>query len=126
MTAQELQLRLKMFAYRVVKLQHAMSSNLTEEIIIKQLVRSAFSSAANYRAACRAQTKKSFVSKLSIALEEIDESFFWLEVIRDLQLIKPELLDLLIIEAEELTKILSASRKKSLINTINKSTINKS
>ncbi len=126
MTAQELQLRLKMFAYRVVKLQHAMSSNLTEEIIIKQLVRSAFSSAANYRAACRAQTKKSFVSKLSIALEEIDESFFWLEVIRDLQLIKPELLDLLIIEAEELTKILSSSRKKSLINTINKSTINKS
>jgi len=49
---------------------------------------------------------------LSIAFEEIDEALFWLEVVRDLQLIKTERLALLLKEADELTRILAATRIK--------------
>jgi len=46
-------------------------------------MRSASSVAANYRAACRARSKAEFVAKLSIAVEEADETVLWLELIRD-------------------------------------------
>ncbi len=111
MDAQELQNRLKSFAYRVVKLVRVLPKELVSEVITKQLIRSSFSVAANYRAACRAQSKKAFISKLSIVVEEIDETHFWLEAISDLELISPTKLIDLIKEAEELTKILSSSRK---------------
>lgn len=76
------------------------------------MLRSAFSAAANYRAACKAQSGKAFKSKLSIAFEEIDEALFWLEAINDLQLVKPEKIALLLKEADELTRILAATRIK--------------
>jgi len=56
-----------------------------------QLIRSSTSVASNYRSACIAQSKASFVSKLSIALEEADESFFWLEFIIHEKLLKTKL-----------------------------------
>ncbi len=111
MNAQELQTRLKSFAYRIVNLSRVLPKELVSEIIVKQILRSAFSVAANYRAACRAQSKKAFISKLSIVVEEIDETYFWLEVISDLAIINPNKLKELLVEAEELTKILSSSRK---------------
>ena len=111
MNATILQERLKRFAYRTVNLSRSLTKELISEIIIKQLLRSSFSVAANYRAACRAQSKKAFISKLSIALEEMDESYFWIEVILDLELAMKEKLSDLIKEAKELTKILSVSRK---------------
>ena len=81
-------------------------------IIEDQLLRSAFSAAANYRSACKAQSEKAFKSKLSIAFEEIDEALFWLEAINDLNLIPQEKIALLIKEADELTRILAATRIK--------------
>ena len=72
-----------------------------------------FSAAANYRAACKAISKKAFVSKLSIAFEEADESLFWIEVIEDLKLIPVEKLSAIIKEATELASILAAARKTS-------------
>ena len=77
------------------------------------MLRSSFSAAANYRAACNAQSVKAFTAKLSIAFEEIDESLFWLEVILDLNLFEKTKLDLIIKEADELTRILASSRKTS-------------
>ena len=56
-------------------------------------------------------TRKSFISKLSIAFEEADETLFWLEVILDLKLLHPKKLTLLIDEANELSSILASSRK---------------
>lgn len=93
----------------------SLKTTTTNQIIAKQLLRSAFSSAANYRAATRAQSKKQFLAKLNIALEEIDESTFWLEALKDLKIIQPDKLTLLINESIELTKILSAAK-----NTIRK------
>jgi four helix bundle protein len=67
--------------------------------------------ASNYRAACIAQSKASFISKLSIVIEETDESYFWLEFIIDENLIKRNLVEPLRKEADELTAIFIASRK---------------
>jgi four helix bundle protein len=124
MDANELQNRLKQFAYRIVKLTQALPKDYVSEIIIKQILRSSFSSAANYRAACRAQTKKAFVSKISIVVEEIDESNFWLEVIADLQIIELKKIENLQIESLELLKILSSSRKTAQ-NSLKKDVVNK-
>ena len=111
MNAKELQTRLKNFAIRLVPLCGALPNKKIARIIEDQLLRSGFSAAANYRSACNAQSKKSFSAKLSIALEEIDEAVFWLEIIEELQLIPLKKLSLIVTEAIELTKILGASRR---------------
>lgn len=110
MKAEELQKRLKAFAYRVVPLCETLPVKKVSKIIEDQLLRSAFSAAANYRAACKAQSVKAFKSKLSIAFEEMDESLFWLEVIADLELINKQKLVLVLKEADELSRILASSR----------------
>lgn len=74
-------------------------------------MRSATSVGANYRTACRAQTKSVFVAKMSIVIEEADDTIYWLELIRDTELIKPEQLSSLLDEAEQILKIMIASRK---------------
>jgi four helix bundle protein len=109
MTARELQTRLKKYAYRIVKLTEALPNAIASKIIKTQIIRAAFSAAANYRSACNGYTKKAFAAKLAIAFEEIDESVFWLEVIVDLKLMTPAKIELLIREGEELTKILAQS-----------------
>lgn len=76
-----------------------------------QLIRASTSTASNYRCACIAQSKASFISKLSIALEEADEAFFWLEFIIDEKLLKTKLVEPLLNEAKELTAIFMSSRK---------------
>lgn len=112
MNSVELQNRIKSFALRLVPLCEALDrEKRISKIIENQLLRSGFSAAANYRAACNAQSVKAFNAKLSIALEEIDESAFWLSVIEDLCLVQPEKLKLISQESVELTKILGASRR---------------
>jgi len=110
MTSGELQNRLKQFAYRIVPLCEALPNKKVSKVIEDQLLRSAFSAAANYRSACKAQSQKAFKSKLSIAFEEMDESLFWLESIQDLDLIKKEKVTAILKEADELTRILAATR----------------
>jgi four helix bundle protein len=111
MNSIELQKRLNDFAYRIVPLCGSLPSKKISRVVEDQLMRSAFSAAANYRAACKAQSEKAFVAKLSIAFEEIDESLFWLEVILDVGLLTTEKMTLIIKEADELTRILASSRK---------------
>ena len=113
MNALELQKRLKAFAYRIIPVCESLPPKKICKIIEDQLLRSAFSAAPNYRACCKAQSPKAFSSKLSIAFEEIDETLFWLEVIDELKLIKPNKLRLILKEADELTRILASSRKTS-------------
>jgi len=112
MTAAELQKRLSALAYRIVPLCESLPVKRISKVIEDQLLRSSFSAAANYRSACKAQSDKAFKSKLSIAFEEIDETLFWLEVINDLGLLPADKLTSLLKEADELTRILAATRKK--------------
>jgi len=81
-----------------------------------QLIRCSTSVAANYRAACLAQSKASFISKISIVIEEADESYFWLEFIVDEALIKKVLVDPLLKEAYEITALFITSRKTASKN----------
>ena len=75
-----------------------------------QLIRCSTSVAANYGAACLAQSKASFIAKLSIVVEEADESEFWLEFINDERLLSIEQVEPLKKEAYELTSIFISSR----------------
>jgi four helix bundle protein len=111
MNSTELENRLKSFAYRIVNVCDALPKKKITKVIEDQLLRSSFSAAANYRAACKAISKKSFVSKLSISFEEADESLFWVEVIRELSLLPDKKMSSIIKEATELASILAAARK---------------
>lgn len=116
MNSKELEGRLKSLAYRIVTLCDALPNKKISKVIEDQLLRSAFSAAANYRSACKAISKKAFVSKLSIAFEEADESLFWLEAIQELKLLPVEKLSAIIKEATELASILAAARKTAQSN----------
>ena len=111
MDEKELKQRTKDFAHRCVKLAMALPETYLGHHIRGQLIRCATSVACNYRAACLAQSKASFISKLSIVLEETDESYFWLEFIIDEKLLKKERVEPLLKEADELTAIFVSSRK---------------
>jgi len=111
MTPRELQTRTKAFALRVIKLVDSLPSSTAGRVIGRQLLRSATSVGANYRAACRAQSRAEFAAKLSVVAEEADESLYWLELLQESSLIKPERLTDLLKEANELVAISVAARK---------------
>ena len=111
MKSEELIRRTKAFAHRCVKLATALPDTPLGKHIRGQLIRCSTSVAANYRAACLSQSKASFTAKISIVLEETDETAFWLEFIIDEKLLKKNIVEPLQQEAEELTAIFAASRK---------------
>jgi len=111
MNREELTKRTKEFAHRCVKLAMALPEIPLGKHIRGQVIRCSTSVAANYRAACFSQSNASFVAKISIVLEEADETAFWLEFIIDEKLLKKNLVEPLLKEADELTKIFAASRK---------------
>jgi four helix bundle protein len=104
----ELRARTRSFALRIVKLVQALPKDPVADVLGKQVLRSATSVGANCRAACRAQTKP---TKMSTVVEESDETIYWLELIRDAGLIKPEQLSELVDEAEQICKIMVTSRQ---------------
>ena len=114
MNSDELKNRTKQFAYRCINLAIALPNTVLGVHVRGQLIRSSTSVASNYRAACIAQSKASFIAKLSIVLEEIDESYFWLELTLDKGLLEGKLVEPLLKEAGELTSIFASSRKTSI------------
>lgn len=116
MDADELKRRTKRFGLEVIKLVESLPTTQTDKVIGNQLLRSALSVGANYRAACRARSKVDFISKVGITIEETDESQHWLEMLRDAGLVSQEKLSPLIIESNELISILTASVKTTRDN----------
>ena len=110
MKSEELIKRTKAFAHRCVKLAMALPNTDLGKHLRRQVIRCSTSVAANYRATCLSQSKASFISKISIVLEEADESAFWLEFIIDENLLKAKMVRPLLQEAEELTAIFASSR----------------
>jgi len=107
----ELKQRTKEFALRVLRLTRALPKSVEGRAIAGQLVRCGTSAAANYRAACRARSKKEFLAKLGIVEEEADETAFWLEVVIEDNMISGTRVRPLLEEAYALTKIMVSSRK---------------
>lgn len=108
---EKLKKRTKKFALDILKLYQALPKKREYMIIGDQLLRSATSVASNYRASCRARSQAEFFSKISIVVEEADESLFWLEVLLEGNLMTESELSPLIKEAKEITAIMSSSRK---------------
>ena len=107
----ELKKRTKEFAHRCVKLAVSLPRTTLGRHVENQLVRCGTSVASNYWATLMAQTKAGFRSKISIVIEEADESEFWLEFVIDEKLLEREKVLPLLNEAHELTSIFIASRK---------------
>lgn len=105
MNKAELQKRLKTFALRCYKLTSSLPQTSGGKYFQGQLMRSSMSAYANYRAA--------FVVKLSIAFEEADESYLWLDMIIETEILPEDKVEQLLQEAKELASILASARKNS-------------
>jgi len=111
-----LKARTKYFALRVMKLVDALPRTIQGRATANQIIRSATSVAANYRAACRARSRAEFIAKIGVVEEEVDETAFWLELIIDSGLLKDAKIRPLLTEAGELVAIMAASRKSAVAN----------
>jgi len=111
MNPEELKKRTKELAHGCVKLAVALPRTALGKHVENQLVRCGTSVASNYRATLLAQTKAAFISKISIVIEEADESEFWLEFIIDERLLERNKVFPLLNEAHELTSIFIVSRR---------------
>ena len=81
MTRAELVARTKRFALAVIALVENLPLGRTADVIGKQVLRSGTSVAANYRAACRARSRREFIAKMGTVEEEADETQFWLDIL---------------------------------------------
>ena len=113
MNPAELKERTLKFAVRVLKLADALPNKPSGRTIANQVARSGSSVAANYRAALRGKSRADFINKITIVLEEADETGFWIELANRAGLMPRARLSSLLNEAEELTKIFNATRSSA-------------
>ncbi len=107
----ELKERTIQFAVRVLKFADALPSKPSGRTIAGQVARSGCSVASNYRAALRGKSHADFIHKITIVLEEADETDLWIEIAKRAALVSPKRVAKLQAEAVELTKIFSATRR---------------
>ena len=103
--------RTKAAALRVIRLFQQLPRTGEAQILGKQLLRSATSVAANYRAACRGRSGAEWFAKMSICLEEADETQFWLELLSEAEILPKPRLESLHQEFSEIVAILTTARK---------------
>jgi len=113
MTPEELRIRTKDFAIRIVRLFRSLPPASDAQVIGKQLLRSGTSVGANYRAVGRSRSRAEFISRLGIVVEEADETVFWLELLIETDIVKSSKLEPLLTEARELTAIFGSARHTS-------------
>jgi four helix bundle protein len=113
MNSEELKVRTKQFALRVMKLVGALPRTIVGRAIGNQLVRCGTSVGADYRAACRSRSKAEFAAKLGTVEEEADETCFWLELIVEGALLPEKRVAALLEEANVLTAIFTSAVRTS-------------
>ena len=106
MSDENLQQRTRSFSLRVIRMYTALPKTAVAQILGKQVLRSATSVGAHYREASRARSNAEFISKLEVGLQELEETKYWFELLSESGIVKPDRLDDLYKEAEELTAIL--------------------
>ena len=117
MEPEELRARTKAFAVQVIRfVKTTIPSDAISAEIARQLTRAGGSTAAGYRAVCRARTRKDFIYKLGNTIEEVDEAALWLEVLIESGITPSSESKRLWREADELTRILVASRETARRN----------
>src|SRR5690606_35462496 len=107
----ELKNRTTRFSVSIIDLIEKLPSDIAPRVVANQIVRSATSVGANYRAVCRARSDKEFIAKMSIVAEESDETLYWRELMGLMNWIPAQELEPVIKEANELTSIFVKSLK---------------
>ena len=105
----DLKKRTKEYALRIIEFVNTLPRGRTPDVIGGQLVRAGTSVGANYRSSCRARSTADFIAKMGIVEEEADESLYWMELLIEAGIVKPEDLESLIEEGDELLAITVAS-----------------
>ena len=113
MNRDEMHKRTMQFSVRVVRMVKAMSSGIAEDVIARQLVKSATSIGANDREACHGKSSADFVSKLKICEGEADETLYWLQLLVNTGIMQQSKMQALINEADEFVAMLTASTRTS-------------
>lgn len=121
MDKQDLKKRTKRFAIDTIHFVNSLPKSKANDVISYQVLKSATSVAANYRASLRGRSSAEFISKLNIVLEEADESMLWLEIIEETnEALDKDKLKYLHKESDELTAIFTASLKTARKNLTSK------
>ena len=107
----QLKFRTKKFTLSIIDLVESLPITTASKVVSYQVAKSGTSTGANYRAACRARSNKEFISKMEIVLEEIDETLFWLEIIKEKQWVESYVVAAIWTEGNELTAIFVTSLK---------------
>jgi four helix bundle protein len=102
---QDLKTRTKAFALRIIKLYTSLPKTTEAQVLGKQVLRSGTSVGAHYREANRAKSDADFINKIEGALQELDETGYWLELLVESEIVKAEKLSSLLQETDELTAI---------------------
>lgn len=111
MDEQAFKTRTKKLALRIIKLSESLPKNTTANVIGRQILRSATSVGANYRAACCAKSTADMIAKLSIVEEEADETLYWLELLVEANIVPEERLVPLMEETNEIVAMIVSSIK---------------
>jgi len=106
--------RTKAFALRIIRMYSALpKSDAVAQVLGKQALRAGTSVGANYREASRGRSKAEFIAKIGDCLKEIEETEYWLELLKDSGWVAaPKLADLLG-ETRELIAIFTTIDKRS-------------
>jgi four helix bundle protein len=108
-----MRLRTKEASLRIIRLFQQLPRTGEAQVLGKQMLRSATSVAANFRAACRGRSSAEWYAKLCICVEEADETLFWLELLGDAEIVPKKRLADLEQEYLEIVSILATARKKA-------------
>ncbi len=111
MTPDDMKKRTRVFALEVIMLAESLPNTSFGRIVQNQLIRCGTSVASNYRAACRAKSRRDFLSKMGTVEEETDESAFWIELLVLKGTVSKERVQSLLTEADEILSIVVSSVK---------------
>ena len=103
--------RTKQFSLRVIRLYSALPETTECRVIGKQILRSGTSVGAHVREGKRSRSKAEMISKTEVALQELEETIYWMELLVESGIVKPRRLSELMREADELMAILVTSVK---------------
>jgi four helix bundle protein len=117
-----LEVRTKGFALSVIRVVELLPRSIAGQVIGKQLIRSGTSVGAQYREGCRARSKVEFIAKIEGAIQELNETIYWLELLCDGAILPLHSLQSVLHDANEIIAMLTASSKtaKSQVNKTDK------
>jgi four helix bundle protein len=104
-SANELRERTKRFAFDIIDLVKGLPRNIATDAIARQLIRAGTGVSSNHRAAGRARSRREFIARLAIVVEEADEAELWLEALLKCRLAPASAVEPLYVEASELRAI---------------------